>query len=730
MLDIEEIDKYQFVDVPIMITANLIDVSNNQRKLGETSNVKVLLAFEGNASVEHRCREHHPNLLEVLSNTGIQEDGTAKIEIKIKDVSMNHDNQKFVVYLEAYRPHGENNIICAVSNPITCVRHKLVLSEAYTAPYIWYKDEGAKDKCIRILVKLIDSNKNLVKDRSVVLVPTLIYSSGLSVQPANVLNLFHDREKPFMISHNGTDVIRFRVNEVSRNHRKQLFHLLIAPDLTANPSAADISPAISLAFEVKSKRTSDAKKEQLLSRNDDDSDEEFVSSNLPTKSISSEAVLPDHLLINRGNASISSSNGQRGGNDVEASSKTPHSTSISPRGVLPDKTAGSKRPLPAYHADSHSSATVPLMEVDPHSFSTPSHYENPTSRGSHNTNNGLNAPSLLNRDSSESFKQSHAPMSKIILYYRLSSDLTVFATDHDDTIDTPLQALSHLTEWMNAAYSAMNSIRSPPPSNRSNQHNSSAEIEELMSQLIELFPIRTLSSVQFLQQFLTIHESYLLQQNQLVFQFYQQQQHLNALVAGRHDLLPTPRTLAGAYPMGLNGSVGRIGTPSAATGFPMPSPLAGFTMQGRGLGAAGAKMDVPSSARSMRGYPMSDPMANRYPRYLPYSDLKRRRVDNSAVAMMETVPVNPNIIPNSIASFESFITVIIAKYVKTPKDDKDFIHLGIPAYSTLFPPIRLVSMMTVLFYSRSYLTSIPLHRLASIRGRIRTAVAVIATSIC
>jgi hypothetical protein len=265
ILEIEEIEKYQFVDVPILITANLIDTALGQRKCGETSNVKVLLAFEGNASVEHRCREHHPNLLEVISNSGIQEDGTAKIEIRIKDVSMNHDNQKFVVYLEAYRPHGENNIICALSNPITCVRHKLVLSEAYTAPYIWYKDEGAKDKCIRILVKLIDSNKQLVKDRNVVLIPNLIYSSGLSVQPATVLNLFHDRDKPFMIGHNGSDVIRFRVNEVSRNHRKQLFHLLVQPDLISNPSLADISPAISLAFEVKSKRTSDAKKEHFNS---------------------------------------------------------------------------------------------------------------------------------------------------------------------------------------------------------------------------------------------------------------------------------------------------------------------------------------------------------------------------------------------------------------------------------------------------------------------------------
>jgi hypothetical protein len=364
ILDIEETDKFQFVDYPILITANLVDQSTGQRKLGETSNVKVLLAFEGNASVDQRCREHHPNLLEVLSNTGIQEDGTAKIEIKIKDVSMNHDNQKFVVYLEAYRPHGENNIICAVSNPINCVRHKLVLSESYDSPYIWYKDEGAKDKCIRILVKLIDSNKNLVKDRSVVLVPSLIYTSGLPVQPANVLNLFHDRDKPFMIGHNGTEVVRFRVNEVSRNHRKQLFSLHIAPDLNANPSAADISPAFSLAFEVKSKRTSDAKKEQSSMRNDGDDDGSVGDQmGLPTPKASSQNDHESILTIPMKQPSIAMTPGAAA-SQMHNSSKQNESLDakslrslVSPRLAIPTeqqsipKLSGAKRSHSASYQD-------------------------------------------------------------------------------------------------------------------------------------------------------------------------------------------------------------------------------------------------------------------------------------------------------------------------------------------------------------------------------------------
>lgn len=269
-LDVEDVDLFQFVDVPFKIRVRMIDTVSGTVKTGQMSTIKVLLGFEGNTTADTRCREHHPHLLEVVSNTGIREDGCGVIEVKITDVSMNHDHQRFVVYLEAYRTHGENNILLAATNPITCVRHKLVISESNTQPYIWYKDEGAKDKCIKVLVKLIDSNKNIVKERNVPLAVTLVYSSGQTVQPATVLSIFNDKDKPLMISATGSELVKFRVNEVSRNHRKQLFHLLVAPDTNQDSSLGDVSPATSVAFEVKSKRTSDARKEHANQRGDED----------------------------------------------------------------------------------------------------------------------------------------------------------------------------------------------------------------------------------------------------------------------------------------------------------------------------------------------------------------------------------------------------------------------------------------------------------------------------
>lgn len=108
-----------------------------------------------------------------------------------------------------------------------------------------------------MLVKLVDADKNIVKSRAVALTASLIYSSGQAVAPESVLSVFLDKDHSLAISAaSGTETIRFRVNEVSRNHRKQMFHLLVTP-----LDAADIAAATSIPFEVKSKRTSDARQD-------------------------------------------------------------------------------------------------------------------------------------------------------------------------------------------------------------------------------------------------------------------------------------------------------------------------------------------------------------------------------------------------------------------------------------------------------------------------------------
>lgn len=267
---IEKLEHYQFVNSEFSLRAHLIDPRTNGPKIGEKLQLKVLLMFEELPSDATTYKEYHPNLIEVVRNEGIQaEDGTADIRLKLKEVSMAHDDRRFVICLQAYQSGAGNNLISAHSNPVTCIRHKLVVFEDPNSKnkllinddgqggYMWYKDEGAKDKCIEMVVQLVDCNNNLVVDRIVPLSVSLTYSSGQLVHPQNVLVLFPERN--IFIGNSGYEIIRFRVNEVSRNHRKQNFQIFVAPDITSSPSSGDVSPACSVDFEVKSKRTADAR---------------------------------------------------------------------------------------------------------------------------------------------------------------------------------------------------------------------------------------------------------------------------------------------------------------------------------------------------------------------------------------------------------------------------------------------------------------------------------------
>lgn len=273
-LTVEEIGPFQFVDSPIPVNVQLTDLAANSIKTGETLFLKVLLSFEASASQERNCLEHHPNLLEVIQNDGISQDGKAQILVKVKDPSRQHGNQRFVLHIEGYRPQGDVNVIAAVTSPFTVIRHKILIFETHNEPYTWFKDEGSKDKCIKVIAKLVDNKKNQVTSREVPLTVSLIYSSGQPVPPS-VLTVFRESDKPVCIGSNGATLIRFRVNEVSRNHRKQMFHLLVAPDTLLRPDVGDISPATSVAFEVKSKRSTEARREPMAG-NDDSSDADNV----------------------------------------------------------------------------------------------------------------------------------------------------------------------------------------------------------------------------------------------------------------------------------------------------------------------------------------------------------------------------------------------------------------------------------------------------------------------
>jgi hypothetical protein len=214
------------------------------------------------ASYEDPMRQGHkesiPDIIEVISNSNIQPNGLAETLLKFKTVSMSKQNRRFVIVAEAYSKSDNILIARGTSNPITCVKHKLIIQEESLVAYSWYKDEGGKDKCIELKALLVDSNKCLVRDRFVPLRALLTYSGGQPVQQQNILALSPDSR--VCIDESGSARFKIRINEVSNRHRGQMFQVLISPDLSQLPTTADISPALSVPVEVKSKRNASSKK--------------------------------------------------------------------------------------------------------------------------------------------------------------------------------------------------------------------------------------------------------------------------------------------------------------------------------------------------------------------------------------------------------------------------------------------------------------------------------------
>jgi hypothetical protein len=272
-----------------------------------------------------------------------------------------------------------------------------------------------------------------------------------------------------------------------------------------------------------------------------------------------------------------------------------------------------------------------------------------------------------------------------------------------------------------------------------------------------------MGTVQFLQQFLSIHETYQVQQNQLVFQFFQQQQQV--LASGSHSSranMTTPMHYpmnggsSGRHVLPNNGgapSIGLVPTPFQMHGNPhlaAPSPLAGYSGYPTSSTAARAQQQQQQSQMKAgqdlnrnafprpQGYSSSmaaadSSMLSRYPRFVSYTDIKqppplqqqqqhqqqpqsqRRRLGEESL---------PTVAPPPSAPPEAFTTVMIAKYLIFSRNEKSGmhggheVHLGIPAFSTFFPPIRLVSGFNEKIFDLLKCCSPSLNRLVSSKNRM------------
>jgi len=149
---------------------------------------------------------------------------------------------------------SHDNVLMAnvLSSTVLLVQYKLDIKGIFL-PKVWYKDEGGRDKCIEIMVQLLDSNNQVVTTRVVPLKIQLVYFGGGPVVKQDILKI--SPESKICIEKSGIALIKFRIEEVSKNHQRQLFQIRIAPDLINAPHNSDICYTTTPSIEVRSKRT-------------------------------------------------------------------------------------------------------------------------------------------------------------------------------------------------------------------------------------------------------------------------------------------------------------------------------------------------------------------------------------------------------------------------------------------------------------------------------------------
>jgi hypothetical protein len=252
-----DIDAFPFINTPFDITVYLSD-SNDQLFQGNIDiPLQVSLCGDDNKPVDGA------DSIICISpgNVSIGKSGTATLRVTLKKLSMAVGNKKFKLLVSASTV--KEYYIKPVSSPLlTCVLYKLCVSEENSSQFVWFKDEGGREKCIELSVSLRNSAGEIVRRRKVKLKMTLCYSSGVEVsrEAQKILTMPEDSSAKIISEDSGETTVRYRINEVSKTHQSQAFCVLISPDVSTSPMNADIAPCTSTPVEVRSKRNNTNKR--------------------------------------------------------------------------------------------------------------------------------------------------------------------------------------------------------------------------------------------------------------------------------------------------------------------------------------------------------------------------------------------------------------------------------------------------------------------------------------
>lgn len=186
-----------------------------------------------------------------------KETGCCEIRVRVTKCSMDLENRSFSLCATADDAEQilGSAVLEAYSTPLKVMRHRLVIDDGpWEDP--WYKDEGGRDKCIELFVRLVDSDGGLVTNRRVPLKVSLLYDKDLiAVTNQDILKQFGPSgEGSDMLVESGVSEVKVRIEDVSKNHQGQNFRIKVAPDTMKSPTDCDVAHDLSRAVTVRSKR--------------------------------------------------------------------------------------------------------------------------------------------------------------------------------------------------------------------------------------------------------------------------------------------------------------------------------------------------------------------------------------------------------------------------------------------------------------------------------------------
>lgn len=148
------------------------------------------------------------------------------------------------------------SISVAATKPIHLVNYKIRISMEEEWESVWYKDEGGRDKSMEVFASMYDKDGQLKLGEQIPLQPVLCYKvdngAPTSVGNQDILRILGSN-RIVVDKDTGRARVRFRVEDVSKNHQGQDFVLQVGPE-SKSKSFRDIAPAYTPAVNVRSKR--------------------------------------------------------------------------------------------------------------------------------------------------------------------------------------------------------------------------------------------------------------------------------------------------------------------------------------------------------------------------------------------------------------------------------------------------------------------------------------------